>query len=65
LGWRWSGEAPVEQACGPKFNPQILHKTQNSRMWYLMPIILGTWEVEIGRIAIRGQPRQKNFHLNQ
>jgi hypothetical protein len=35
---------------------------------WLMPVILVTWEADIGRIAIQGQPRQKKFarfHLSE
>jgi hypothetical protein len=26
--------------------------------WWFTPIILATWEADIGRIAVSGQPRQ-------
>jgi hypothetical protein len=26
-------------------------------LWRLMPIILATWEIEIRRIVVQGQPR--------
>jgi hypothetical protein len=29
-----------------------------ARHWWFTPIILGTWEVEMGSIKVRGQPRQ-------
>jgi hypothetical protein len=34
--------------------------------WH-MPVIVATWEVEIGRIVVRGQPGQKfeGLQLNQ
>jgi hypothetical protein len=33
-------------------------KIRAARHWWFMPIILATWEAEIGRIMVRGQPRQ-------
>jgi hypothetical protein len=27
--------------------------------WWIKPVILVTWEVEIGRITVSGHPRQK------
>jgi hypothetical protein len=35
-----------------------LKKNHTAGCWWLMPIILATWEVEKGRISIRGKPRQ-------
>jgi hypothetical protein len=29
-----------------------------ARCWWLIPIIVATWEAEIERIEVRGQPRQ-------
>jgi hypothetical protein len=34
-------------------------KKQTSWMWWLTPIIPTTWEAEIGRIRVQGQPGQK------
>jgi hypothetical protein len=38
----------------------ICSRTNKSKqlagLWWLMPVILATWEAEMGRIAIRGQP---------
>jgi hypothetical protein len=31
----------------------------HSQVWLLRPVISVTWEVEIGRIMVWGQPRQK------
>jgi hypothetical protein len=36
--------------------------------WWLMPIILASWEAKIGNITVLGQPGQKKFarpHLNR
>jgi hypothetical protein len=35
------------------------NKERKVRHWWLMPIILATWEAEIRRIAIPGQPGMK------
>jgi hypothetical protein len=29
-----------------------------TRCWWLLPAILATWEAEIRRIAVQGQPRK-------
>jgi hypothetical protein len=36
-----------------------LLKLNPSQVWWFLPIILATQEVEIGRILVRGQPGQK------
>jgi hypothetical protein len=51
----------VAQGVGPEFKPQYYKtKPKNflSRCQWFMPIILATWEAEIGRIVVPGQPRQ-------
>jgi hypothetical protein len=35
-----------------------LKKKNGVKHWWLMPIILTTWEAKIGRIMVQGQPRQ-------
>jgi hypothetical protein len=42
-------------------------KISSSPHWWLMPVILVTWETEIRRIKVPGNPRQRKFmrpHLN-
>jgi hypothetical protein len=41
----------------------LLNKTFASQLWELTPANLATWEVEIGRIIIWGQPRQKVLEI--
>jgi hypothetical protein len=36
-----------------------LNERQKSLVWWFQPVILAGWEVEIGRITVQGQPRQK------
>jgi hypothetical protein len=33
-------------------------KRFTARCWWLMPVILATWETEIRRIMVQGQPRK-------
>jgi hypothetical protein len=39
----------------------FLRKSLETRPPWLTTVILATWEAEIGRIVIPGQPRQKRF----
>jgi hypothetical protein len=36
-------------------------KKENKLVQWLTPVILASWEAEIERIVVAGQPRQKNF----
>jgi hypothetical protein len=40
---------------------EFLKKGVLSRSWWLMPIILASWEAEIRRIAVQDQPEQKKL----
>jgi hypothetical protein len=37
----------------------VSEKARKARHWWFMPIILTSWEAEIQRIVISGQPQQK------
>jgi hypothetical protein len=39
-------------------NKQVRMRRKLGACWWLTPIILATWEVEIRRIEVRGQPRE-------
>jgi hypothetical protein len=40
------------------FNLQKFTQETIVRHWWFTPVILVIWEAEIGRITVRGQPRQ-------
>jgi hypothetical protein len=49
----------VFQGVGPELKPQYRKQTNNNTWhWWLIPIILATWEVEIKKIEVPGQPGQ-------
>jgi hypothetical protein len=55
----------VQCIPGLEGKPRLLHlkflfvRATAVRCWWLMPVILATWEAEIGRIKVWGQPRKK------
>jgi hypothetical protein len=48
-----------EKPCwtGISYSPRI-KANRSARHWWLTPVILATWETEVRRIVVRGQPRQ-------
>jgi hypothetical protein len=40
------------------FHPARRDESKKGQAWWFSLVILATWEVEIGRIAVGGQPRQ-------
>jgi hypothetical protein len=49
----------VAQGEGPEFKSQYWGKKafEAAGCWWLMPLILVTWETEVRKISIQGQPR--------
>jgi hypothetical protein len=48
------------QHGNPEDHKEIFSKCiYSTRHWWLIPIILTTWEAEIRRITVQGQPRKK------
>jgi hypothetical protein len=44
-------------------NPKIAFKKCQAGHQLLTPVILATWEAEIRRISVRGQPSKIDFHI--
>jgi hypothetical protein len=42
-----------------KVTKHLINNLKEARRQWLTPVILATWEAEIRRIMVRGQPRQK------
>jgi hypothetical protein len=66
MDWRCgsSRKSPALQSQSPEFKPQSHQKKKRkerkknmktSWVWWVTPVILATWEAEIGRIMVRGQ----------
>jgi hypothetical protein len=36
-----------------------IFKNENKLAWWLTPVILATWKVDIGRVTVQGQSEQK------
>jgi hypothetical protein len=60
VAMHWGVAQVVErlQAGGPEFSFQYCKKIKRASQSWLTPAILATWEVEIKRMDVQGQPGQ-------
>jgi hypothetical protein len=43
----------------------LIIKRQNGSVLWLTPVIPATWEADVGRIVVQGQPREKHKTLSE